>query len=639
MNAMTPIQITARDNARTPSLGRTVPTSMLGVALRRRITTLINGLSAGKPIKVVFAGTGAFTNGRQVNLPAIPDLTEMDYGVARSLIGYAIHEASHIMYTDFAYLKREFNALPPLSRMPIGTKRTKLVKHFQNAIEDMRIERDQMAAHPGARSDLTILRNRVHPANDELPPAFWYDPRRSGPLALTWTGSEANGITITGVSHSMTMFEPDLHDLILDWTSRIKGVNSTKQTLDLALAFAKEAEAFVKARQSQQQSDPSEPQAQDEPDDAADSTPGENDSDDSNTQPGDNTDKPDTTPSSDAEPNNDADDTGTDDDADAPGTEPGDETEDYDFDDDEIVAGELDPSKIIDQVLGAAHAAPQYDSSKTGQQTGGNTPNGQGDWVDTRFEPITTADDAAAIYSQLNAEAAGVIANTARAVRRLLRAQSTRGEVRGKASGIFDIRAVSAIVRGTGNTYRREWTQPALTTHVLILIDASGSMSSGSLRIAMLGTIAVERAIMGTSITTEIHAYTSGNQCVKLTTLKRAKTDRRRTALNIGSYNEIHMGCTPTGEAMAAAIERLETVKADRLMLLVLTDGDADNAQLCATVAGLAERRGIEVAAIGIGSDSVAAWAPRYGIIDDIGKLPDALLAAIDPRGLRKQIR
>src|SRR3546814_10152278 len=81
--------------------------TILGVRLRRTIITFVNGMGRGKGIRVYFRGTRAYTNGTDMNLPAIRDLAEIPYPVARALIGYAIHEVAHIRETDFDAIIRD----------------------------------------------------------------------------------------------------------------------------------------------------------------------------------------------------------------------------------------------------------------------------------------------------------------------------------------------------------------------------------------------------------------------------------------------------------------------------------------------------------------------------------------------------
>src|SRR3546814_5577793 len=82
----------------------------------------------------------------------------------------------------------------------------KLIKKFENAIEDYRIERITSQQFPGSVDDLTALRNMIHPPLTWLKPEWMADPRACGPLALTWTGSLLNGFNIPAVVPTLSEF-------------------------------------------------------------------------------------------------------------------------------------------------------------------------------------------------------------------------------------------------------------------------------------------------------------------------------------------------------------------------------------------------------------------------------------------------
>src|SRR3546814_947011 len=63
-------------------------------------------------------------------------------------------------------------------------------------------------------------------------------------------------------------------------------------------------------------------------------------------------------------------------------------------------------------------------------------------------------------------------------MRRLLMSEEQKGTHRNRRDGTFDIRNISAIVRQTGNCYKKSWERPAPETHLTILGDFSGSMLS-----------------------------------------------------------------------------------------------------------------------------------------------------------------
>ncbi|AXK43725.1 VWA domain-containing protein [Erythrobacter aureus] len=885
--------------------------TMLGIDLRRLIISFVNGLGRGDRIRVRFRGTRAYTDGRNINLPAIRDLAEIPYSTARALMGYAIHEVAHIRYTDFGSIIRAIEE----GRM----EPDKLIKKFENAIEDYRIERIISKALPGTASDLAALRVLIHPPLNKLKPGWFADPRACGPLALTWTGSVLNGFPNPEMTDTLDAFPAPVRKLIDNWTARMKDVQTTDEVVDLAIAFSAEAEAYAQASRNtpppasnddqdnsdeqdeddqqddaisedtssdadQQDEQTSTDDADEEPeslDDSDDSQAGEDDADDvegdddadaegepssdgdagsdaeagpdgesdsgtesegdagepgetgqpsdngdlgQSERPGDGDGQDENSTGSDAsdagdisadapdQDGKDADgkissdldanssdpaagdnpgsdgtgegdgeglgdgdsdngvddldfgdspsgksspdgtgapapqqddtgkvsmndgmldehddgegsgDNGSDDadqnansagnaggpqDADQDDADPqdsasgagqssgpagndsgadtGEEADDADasgedsdgsnpldgildsnaaFDDfiddlaDEIANtplpeeapdaedGEVNPDEVMENVKQANAAAPNYTSADPDPSSDAGDANGGGasknEYSDDRFIPIDTAEVEECQYASLRAEAAGVISTTARTIRRLLMAEEQRGTLRGRRDGKFDIRNISAVVRGTGNCYKKDWHRPAPETALVILTDFSGSMVySGTgeeepRKLAMTGALAIEEATRGTQVETSIYGYKGYSPHVDLYPFKEGKQSSRITRQNIGAYRDLDMGCTPTGEAMAAVASILEQSAAHRRVLLVLTDGDADDRELAQGVVPLLNRRGIEVVAIGIQSDSVQTWCQNSHVIHDIGQLPQALLQTIDPRAQKK---
>lgn len=824
-------------------LARQTQITILGVDLRRRIVSLVNGLGRGDRIRVIFRGTRAYTDGKTIVLPAIRDLAEIPYATARALIGYAIHEVAHIRYTDFEQVARAAAA-------------GKLVKKFENCIEDYRIERIMSRAYIGTAPDLTALRVAIHPKLNSLTTGWFADPRACGPLALTWTGSRLNNFPNPHLQATLDAFPAPVFALIEDWTERMKDCASTEEAVDLAIVFEAEAHAYAARTQlpmpatapppppaanendepddgvndadqtsppaddqespetdadTEKSENPSDAESDNDPalsDDAnADSSSADNSASDSDldenaaevvgdsggaeedssnakasvgdsdhTQPstsveadndeaiapdgagetpatpasdsekpgrnpsqddgaesldfggtgatssgsgktgagspssdgqidmnGDLTDefggdgKPaqgsgDASPPSSAQQSADIDPVqqGREDDAegDAPingpafdesGDDAGGTSDDPfsdvlesrasfdDFLDDlaeqiaeqgalpddapEAADGEVDPSEVMNDVADANKAAPSYTSNAGDQGEGECDSAGPGaskhHYDDARFSPVEEADGCLEQYDVLRGQAAGTISTTARTIKRLLMAEEQKGVLRNRRSGQFDIRNMSAIVRGTGTCYRKPWEKPSPKTLLCTLTDFSGSMMHSwasqstipPINLAMMGTLAIEQATAGTSVNTAMYGYTGYSPHVDLFAFKEGKQSSVLTRRRIGSYHNVDMNCTPTGEAMAALAMRMEDAEEDRKILLVLTDGSADDMPLCGEVSRILIKRGIEVVAIGICNDSVSQWAPVYHIIHDITQLPQALLATIDPRFAKKRMR
>ncbi len=101
-------------------------------------------MSSKYNVNVVFRGSKAYTDGRTIVLPALPEaLEESDMRVAR---GYGDHEVGHVKHTDFEALRAQ-----------VGED--KKLHTVWNYLEDLMIERKQSEEFPGARDNMNFLVN------------------------------------------------------------------------------------------------------------------------------------------------------------------------------------------------------------------------------------------------------------------------------------------------------------------------------------------------------------------------------------------------------------------------------------------------------------------------------------------------
>lgn len=120
---------------------------------QRAITNFVHIMTDNKDIKVTYNTSGKnYTDGRTINLSA--SIKEKDFD---SNVGLALHEASHIIYTDF---KKSKSAVDGLMESDFN----KLTSHFSehtlkqnfktilNIVEDLFIDAKSYAAAPGYRS-------------------------------------------------------------------------------------------------------------------------------------------------------------------------------------------------------------------------------------------------------------------------------------------------------------------------------------------------------------------------------------------------------------------------------------------------------------------------------------------------------
>ena len=638
-----------------PAVGAKPLKTILGVKLRSICRATVNAYARGRKIPVVFRGRGAWTDNHMVNLPRIMDLAEIPWDVAKAYTGYAIHEVAHIRETDFNEVRRSY-------------AEGKLVQAFANGIEDYRIERVTSKLFKGAALDLAALRVHIHPDLADLSPQWLADPRKSGPLALTWTGANLNGFANPMFDATMACFPPPVRVMIDRWTADMKDVRTTREVVDLAIRFAKEAEEYaerLKMAASESQGDPDDGDGAGDPDDQGGQGGGGGDdqggqgsqskqgksSDPSSGNQGDPTDDTDDAQAG----GDDGDDSDASNDPFGSNIDPQADLDDLldaladqirksaeetgaPEDDPEPTDGEVNPGKIEDDIDAANGVAPQYDSEDTpghGEPSSDNSAPGQGAhravYQDRRIAPVEINGDGSVLQDLTN-EAAGVISTTARTIRRLLVAADKSGTLTNRRSGTFDIRNISGIVRETGTVYKRTWERPGPTTLLATLIDMSGSMGGQRLSLAMTGGLAIAQAVANTRIQHWMYGFAGYSPNVLIHEFAGPSSRPRDLRRRIDSYQSVNLGCTPTGEAIAAIGAMMDEADADRRVLLVLTDGDADDEDVAKGATRILLNRGIEVVAIGIQSPSVTRWAPVAHQIDDIASLPAALLATIDPR-------
>lgn len=613
----------------------------------------VNSYSRGRAIPVTFRGTGAWTDNHMVCLPAVMDLAEIPWETAKAFTGYAIHEVSHIRETDFEEVRRSY-------------AEGKLVQAFANGIEDYRIERRTSRMFKGAALDLAALRVYIHPEPDDLPPQWYADPRRSGPVALTWTGADLNGFANPKFAETISRFPDPVRVLLERWTSQMKDVRSTREAVDLAILFAQEACEYAEAlKQAANENEQGDDSGQPNPRTQGPSQPGNSSGQSSSPAdaPIDPAQSP-STPDQSAQSPNSSPTPGLSENDNNPGGDPFGSIIDPSaaFDDlldalaeqirdsahqtgapevdPDPTDGEINPAPVKKSIEDANSAAPQYDSENcpghpNNDSADNDQPAGNGaarnKYDDRRIKSVPITGDGSTL-TELTGQAAGVISTTARTIRRLLVSEEKTGTLRNRRSGDFDIRNISGIVRDTGAVYKRSWQRPGPTTLLATLIDMSGSMSGGKLSLAMTGGLAIAQAIQNTRIEHWMYGFAGYSPNVLVHEFAgpgdRPHTLRRR----IDSFHDVSLGATPTGEAIAAIGSLMDEAAADRRVLLVLTDGDADDEDVAAQAAALIQRRGIEVAGIGIRSPSIKRWIPDAHIIHNITELPAALLATIDPR-------
>ena len=118
---------------------------MIQQDILKSLPLLASVLSRQYGVQVTIGGTEAYTDGKCVNLPALP----LDVGseVLALCRGYLDHESGHLRYTNFSALQAEY--LYPVE------------KFIWNAIEDWRVEKALSEVYPGCKTNLEWLSRRI----------------------------------------------------------------------------------------------------------------------------------------------------------------------------------------------------------------------------------------------------------------------------------------------------------------------------------------------------------------------------------------------------------------------------------------------------------------------------------------------
>lgn len=107
----------------------------------RALPSIANALGRRYGVRVFIGGERAFTNGKDIHIPALPiDADETVLSLAR---GYIDHEAAHLRITDFEAVKT--------------ASLSQIERHIWNTIEDYMVERTISALYPGCATNLRWL--------------------------------------------------------------------------------------------------------------------------------------------------------------------------------------------------------------------------------------------------------------------------------------------------------------------------------------------------------------------------------------------------------------------------------------------------------------------------------------------------
>lgn len=230
-------------------------------------------------------------------------------------------------------------------------------------------------------------------------------------------------------------------------------------------------------------------------------------------------------------------------------------------------------------------------------------------------------------YAAIKRSIAAPAARSAGIVRRMLQSRSRVHIKHATEDGDLDFSRLIPMAIGAPDIYQQVHETRQVNTALSILLDNSGSMAGAPLKICQETAIILDMAIQGTPTVVEITGFTSDRG-------KHAKVYQYRTftqkgtaaSASIGNMDEVPLGSTPVGVPLLEAWRRLRQQKEPRKIMIIVSDGGADDPAQAKAARELAELQGCLVLGIAIGSaNAMKQWCSKLVEIQHVDDLSFAL--------------
>ena len=211
-------------------------------------------------------------------------------------------------------------------------------------------------------------------------------------------------------------------------------------------------------------------------------------------------------------------------------------------------------------------------------------------------------------------------------MRALILSKARNSLARNQEYGRVDRGRLANLIAGDTRVFNRKRQQSVGTTHMTVLVDASGSMDE---RGTLAALIMLDKIMAGTGIKYNVLAYGGGRDwnVVEI----RGVDDTKADDWKIGSYAIVHGGGTPTVAGVYTAGQHLiKDVVADRKIMLVISDGEPNMHEEKDEVKRMATQMlpsmGVEVYGLSIGVDYLGESIPNSITVDSFRDFPKKLV-------------
>ena len=612
-------------------------------------------------INVQFKGDEAYTDGNNIVVPAVDALADITDGQRDVMRGYIDHEAGHVRHTDFDVLN-EWGNRPE-------NKGNKLLHKTHNALEDIWLEGRVMQDYPGSSQNLRAVTEEVNntfledvDADDER----LTDPKFIGPVAITWEGRKSYGGDTP--EKCLDRLPESIRKNLHKYIKALDACESTADVCSLAEAVAKSFKDGTMEDFDEEQEDyglPTKPCDEGDGDEVGETTTpkaGEGDvpaPEEGGTGRGDGT----------------SDDEGEEGDGRGHGSPEGEEGEitlsEGDSEDDhrgggvgggsDVSTGEedfevyenFDLSEAVNRAFGDAVGAPSgkymvYDAS----QDKWHTRHGK-----TRSSSYMRKAPKSK-YDRCLEDVAGSLNVMRRKLERALVATQTRDWEGGQENGRLDTRRLTSAYQAKSNVFKLREDRKEMDTALTILIDLSGSMTRRRAPIAEKVAIAIAEAVDRTGVCYEVLGFNNRSHLKMDAASEKRYMDGdldlyqyRCEPLDMYVFKDFNerlfeakgaMGCiadmaggnNSDGDALIYAYQRLKQRIEKRKIFITMSDGQPACAapgydrlnQYTRDAVNIIEKDGVDVIGIGIQSDAVSQFYPKWIEVHDLKDLEGAVM-------------
>jgi len=576
---------------------------------------------------VVFEADGknaiAFTDGKEITLPALPDNLEFSHEEVMTMRGLLDHETGHVRHTNFDSVRK------------FGATQSQQAFSISNTLEDIRLESLVMDEYPGSQKNFHTMRESIGAnelefikANQEVfttitAPAIQSAIIRAG--TLDYAGA-----------NNKEMYDA-LPDRFKEWGHKFADLarrcKSTDEILNLALAVEKLLEESTLNKKPDPMPEDGEPSSGGK---GLDGDPADFEFD----------------------PNGDFTEGKAPHGRLQPGNGEAKDSQGNKMLNDVIEAVKEDTQSKVDGFMKQAKPSGtdyrvlsnRYDEVYTKTSTNKRTSIVHGIMKDT-----PTVD-----YEKVKSDLGGLVNTMKAKLRRALMAKESRDWDFAREFGRLDTKRIVAGSLGSPVVYKQRKDRMEMDTAVHFLIDLSGSMGGRKINVARDAAVAFSECLEGTQIRYQITGFSNGSCPSDLGTLaykakKGSSKYHRYEPLNLFKFKEFSQslqlakGCVAAignaaggnnsdRDAVVWAYHELMQRPEKRKILFVLSDGQPANDTINihgdygSLTKGLKNaidecgEHGVECVGIGILTDSVTGIYPKSVSISRVEDLSGAIL-------------